>query len=159
MALNFVIGDATNPIGPGTKIIAHICNNQGGWGRGFVLAISKKWKQPEIHYKNMFNKDLGSVGLVEVNEEIFVANMIAQAGYMSITNKKPVQYDYLALCLNKVREFATALQASVHMPRIGCGLGGGEWVVVESIVKKTLSDNNVQVFVYDLSEKERNKFI
>lgn len=30
-------GDATRrPVGPGPKIIAHICNDVGGWGRGFV---------------------------------------------------------------------------------------------------------------------------
>ena len=28
-----------------TRILLHICNNRGGWGAGFVLALSKKWKQ------------------------------------------------------------------------------------------------------------------
>lgn len=42
VGIHYVTGDATEPIGEGEKIIAHICNDQGGWGAGFVLALSKK---------------------------------------------------------------------------------------------------------------------
>ena len=38
-ALRIIKGDATAPQGSGTKIIAHVCNDQGGWGKGFVLAV------------------------------------------------------------------------------------------------------------------------
>jgi O-acetyl-ADP-ribose deacetylase (regulator of RNase III) len=46
-AINYIKGDATAPISKGEKIICHICNDIGGWGKGFVLAISKRWKEPE----------------------------------------------------------------------------------------------------------------
>jgi hypothetical protein len=49
--LKYVIGDATSPQGTGNKIIVHICNDIGGWGLGFVLALSKRWKAPEIQYR------------------------------------------------------------------------------------------------------------
>ncbi|WP_253732040.1 hypothetical protein [Listeria monocytogenes] len=42
--ITYLKGDATNPMAKGNKIIAHICNDVGGWGKGFVLAISRKWK-------------------------------------------------------------------------------------------------------------------
>jgi hypothetical protein len=45
--LRLVTGDATTPTGEGNKIIAHICNDIGGWGKGFVVAISL-WV-PKIH--------------------------------------------------------------------------------------------------------------
>ena len=48
--INYVIGDATAPQGEGNKIICHICNDVGGWGAGFVMALSKKWKQPVEEY-------------------------------------------------------------------------------------------------------------
>ena len=41
ISINYLKGDATEP----TKkpaIICHVCNDIGGWGRGFVLALSKK---------------------------------------------------------------------------------------------------------------------
>ena len=34
------------------------------------------------------------------------------------------------------------------MPRIGCGLAGGKWAVVEPIIQRALED--IPVFVYDL---------
>ena len=51
MSLNFIIGDATQPVGEGTKIIVHVCNDIGGWGRGFVVALSKRWPEPERRYR------------------------------------------------------------------------------------------------------------
>ena len=32
------------------KIIVHICNDNGKWGSGFVLAISKRWIKPKDEY-------------------------------------------------------------------------------------------------------------
>ena len=34
----YVRGDATVPSVKGVKVIAHVCNDIGGWGKGFVLA-------------------------------------------------------------------------------------------------------------------------
>jgi hypothetical protein len=31
--------------------IAHVCNDRGGWGKGFVMAISQRWPQPEMEYR------------------------------------------------------------------------------------------------------------
>src|ERR1700722_6016752 len=44
-------GDATSPQARGVKIIAHICNDLGNWGKGFVLAISARWPEPEKAYQ------------------------------------------------------------------------------------------------------------
>lgn len=52
--ITYLKGDATNPMGKGNKIIAHICNDVGGWGKGFVLAISRKWKEPEKAYRKWY---------------------------------------------------------------------------------------------------------
>lgn len=40
--ITYLKGDATNPQSEENKIIAHICNDIGGWGKGFVVAISKR---------------------------------------------------------------------------------------------------------------------
>jgi len=72
-----------------------------------------------------------------------VCNMIAQHGIG--TGKRRVDYNALHLCLCKLN---TCLPpgASVHMPRIGCGLAGGLWSEVEKIIKQTIT---APVFVYD----------
>ena len=49
-------GDATAPVASGAKIICHVCNDIGGWGKGFVLAISKRWPEPEAHYRAWYKQ-------------------------------------------------------------------------------------------------------
>ena len=34
MEILYIKGDATAPIGSGVKVITHICNDIGGWGKG-----------------------------------------------------------------------------------------------------------------------------
>lgn len=150
--INYVIGDATEPISNGPKIIAHVVNDVGAWGRGFVLSISKKWPHVELTYRRMGRNGtprLGETRLIEVEPGLLVANMVAQRGLISKSNPTPIQYDALADCLGAVASLAH--KHSVHMPRIGCGLGGSDWSKVEPIVAREL--HGVDVFVYDLPVK------
>ncbi len=52
--IQYIKGDATKPISDGNKIIVHICNDIGGWGKGFVMAITKRWTEPENKYRGWF---------------------------------------------------------------------------------------------------------
>jgi O-acetyl-ADP-ribose deacetylase (regulator of RNase III) len=150
MTVNYLIGDATQPQGEGVKFICHISNDLGGWGAGFVIALSNRWPQPEQEYRKLKPQELilGNVQLVQVTTDIYVINMIAQSGFMSYNNLVPVKYDALKECLDKVRTFALLFKATVHMPRIGAGLGGGDWNTIEKIIQTSLFD--VDTFVYDL---------
>src|SRR5205823_6841477 len=49
--ITYLKGDATCPQAKGVKIICHVCNDIGGWGKGFVLALSKRWSEPEAAYR------------------------------------------------------------------------------------------------------------
>src|ERR1700719_3262144 len=51
MGINYVEGDATLPIGNGRKVIAHVCNDGGAWGAGFVMALSARDGGPEKAYR------------------------------------------------------------------------------------------------------------
>lgn len=149
----YICGDATEPNGCGNcnKIIAHVCNNKGGWGKGFVLALSKKWEKPEKNYRKLaktHDLQLGTVQFVKVENQIIVANMIAQNGFKSQFNPTPLSYAALKKCLQAVSETAQRVNATVHMPKIGCGLGGGDWDAVEQMINYTLCDKGVDVYVY-----------
>lgn len=140
-------GDATEPVGDGKKIIAHICNDKGAWGAGFVMAISKKWKQPEITYRHFKdNYYLGTVDYIKVEDDLWVANMIAQHNTGRDENGDiPLRYSALVDCLRNLNEMAEHLNASVHMPKIGSGLSGGNWEVIEQIIRETL-DCEVNIY-------------
>ena len=155
MRINHLKGDATAPSVKGNKIIAHICNDLGGWGKGFVMEISKRWSEPETQYrdwhKNRNKNDfaLGSVQFVQVEKYITVANMIGQRGIKTGSKGVPVRYEAVRDCLNTVVEKALEINASVHMPRIGCGLAGGKWEAVEPVIMEMLINKGIVVYVYD----------
>ncbi|PQJ79025.1 macro domain-containing protein [Polaribacter porphyrae] len=153
--ITYLEGDATTPKTKGNKIIVHICNDVGGWGKGFVLAISNKWKAPEKSYrewyKNRLQNDfsLGAIQIVKVDEDVFIGNMIAQQGLKSKNNIAPIRYEAVKECLRKIAVQANNLEASIHMPRIGCGLAGGKWEEIEFIISEILLNEKLDVFVYD----------
>lgn len=148
--IQYVTGDATAPIGSGPKIIAHITNNSGGWGRGFVRAVSRKWQVAEAFYRGKRLHQLGDCDLIDVEPGIWVANLCAQDGYASSECPVAVSYKALGTCLDALCPEALEIGATVHCPRIGCGLGGGRWETVSALLTQRLCANGVPVVVYDL---------
>lgn len=153
--IRFVYGDATRPEGAGVKIIAHVCNDIGAWGKGFVLALSRRWDEPEAAYRSWCATNaeagfgLGAVQFVQVEPSVWVANMVAQHGIKQSNSGPPIRYAAVARCLQLLAAKSEELGASVHMPRIGCGLAGGEWSKVEPLVDEQLCARGIPVSVYD----------
>ncbi|MGW3247085.1 macro domain-containing protein [Streptomyces sp. NPDC001070] len=154
-AITYVRGDASAPQGKGVKLIVHVCNDLGGWGRGFVLAISRRWPEPEAAYRRWHRErakndfDLGAVQFVQVAERVWVANLVGQRGIRTGSKGAPVRYDAIGTGLAAVAGKAAELGASVHMPRIGCGLAGGRWERVAPLIEEQLVRKGIAVTVYD----------
>lgn len=155
--IDYLVGDATRPQGAGNKIIAHICNDIGAWGRGFVLVLSKTSPLPERSFREWYTGReqndfaLGAVQFVSISSETVVANMIGQHGIRRQGGMPPIRYEAVETALKTVGEKAILTQSSVHLPRIGCGLAGGEWSRIEPLIEKQICDKGVTVFVYDLA--------
>lgn len=151
--INYLKGNAVYPertIKEGNKIICQVCNDIGAWGAGFVLAISGRWAKPEQEYREWAKNQLtlGEVQFSTVETDIQVANMIGQHN-VGLKNGIPLRYEAVRKALLKVTKHALQTNASVHMPRIGCGLAGGEWEEIEKIINDTLCKYDIQVYVYD----------
>ncbi|MFE0380402.1 macro domain-containing protein [Streptomyces inhibens] len=153
--ISYVKGDATAPQGKGVKVIAHICNDLGGWGKGFVLALSRRWPEPEAAYRRWHRErarngfGLGAAQFVQVGERLWVANVVGQRGMGTGSKGVPVRYEAIDAGLGRVAARAAELGASVHMPRIGCGLAGGKWSRVEPLITERLTRHGIPVAVYD----------
>lgn len=156
--IRYLKGDATSPHAAGNKVIVHVCNDIGAWGAGFVLAVSARWPQPEAEYRKWHacrahnDFELGSVQLVQVEKYVWVANLIGQRGIGTGSNGPPIRYKAVDAGLAQVGDNALPLTASVHMPRIGCGLAGGKWDQIEPLIEKNLSARDIAVTVYDLEK-------
>jgi O-acetyl-ADP-ribose deacetylase (regulator of RNase III) len=142
-------GDATNPFAR-PCLLAHVCNDAGKWGKGFVLAVGKRYPEARTAYLAGMPHHLSTVQFVPTASGVVVANMIAQHGIRTKAGVPPIRYDALETCLRLVGEYASHHQLSVHMPRIGAGLAGGEWTRIEPRILQILCEHHgLAVTVYD----------
>lgn len=179
--LNYLVGNALAPIEAET-IIAQGNNSIGAWGAGFVLAVDKLSPVPRSMYTDWAKNGwfltndaacrpalkgkkrvpfmLGEIQLVKVEEapnRKYIANMITQKGCGNFDHLIPLRYDSVRECFYRLAIAANTLGIlSVSMPRIGCGLAGGEWECVEELINDELIENGVNVDVYDLPPRQPN---
>lgn len=153
ISIKYVDGDATEPIGNGKQLIIHCCNDEGKWGKGFVLAITKKWPKVEGEYRKWYkvgkNFKLGHIQGVRVTENIAIVNMIGQRGVGIKDGVPPVRYGAIRICLQKVADLAIKYKASIHAPKFGSDLAGGKWDEIEKIINEELCAKDINVTIYN----------
>ena len=136
-------------------VIAHGVNCQGVMGSGVAKAIREKY--PDVYrkyqkdvesWKEGFGATFGQLGRVQfigVSQKLVVANCFTQDFFGTL--KRHVDYEAVAKCfyeLNKRRDW----YGQLNIPKIGAGLGGGDWSVIESIIK---SEYKADVIVWELA--------
>lgn len=154
--LEYVYGSATEPRGEGPHLIVQVVNDKTpNWGGGgFASAIRRTWPEVQDDFRDWAEHTpgsyrLGAVRISRVDERTSVASVVAQHGY-GPSAKPRIRYAALRSGLAIVARTALEQDASVHMPRIGTGQAGGQWAIVQDLVKEALSDAGVPVTVYDL---------
>lgn len=156
-----IFGDATQPEREdfdGRIIIPHVVNDVGRWGSGFVMALSKRCRNPEEEYRSWCEGGatwdegrpfiLGQVQLAPYmgrDSKMFVANMIAQRAIYNynFTNNKgytaqlpPLRYGALEECMYRVGIEAQRCKTQIHCPKFGAGLAGGDWSRIYDMIQK-----------------------
>ena len=89
---------------------------------------------------------LGEAQFVQVAPDLWVANMLAQHAYRTPDNPVPLRYNALEHTLSTVAQFAVEHEATVHMPRIGAGLAGGNWDRIASLIEQCLAEQEVTIY-------------
>lgn len=132
-------------------IIAHGCNAQGVMGSGVAKGIREKFPTAYKHYKYKYDEHgyglhLGDVHVIPITEKhLYVANMITQEVYGTSGNRY-VSYDAVDECFDNL--FArNRYKYPVNIPKIGAGLGGGDWSVIESIIEANMQKHKDQVVI------------
>lgn len=158
--IEWLIGDATSPQVDGKAVIAHIVNDKTpNWGRGFGLALAKRWPQAREEFRRWTLSDknnlrLGRTHATKLTDKLYAFQMVAQRGYKP--GPRPlIRYQHLDSCLGHLATFAAGRSASVHMPLIGTGYAGGRWSVIEEIIRERLTKLGVPVTVYGLPGQVR----
>jgi hypothetical protein len=155
-SIRYVRGDATVPRGDGPKIIVQVVNDATpNWGGGgFASSLRSRIPQIQADFKDWWENHpsgkprLGETRVVHGDGDLWSASIIAQRGYGPSTSPR-IRYSALQSGLEYVMRFASERDATVHMPRIGCGQAGGSWHVVEGLIRETLAIAGVHTVVYD----------
>mgnify|MGYP006269160713 CR=1 FL=1 len=151
MPISYVVGDATEPVGAGPHAIIHINNNLGTWGGGFVLAVSDKWPEAREAYIHDHSLELGDIQIVPTSDSTLIVNMVAQDRFPIEEKPDAVDYDALADCLWQIAHRIDP-EYTIHAPRIGTGIAGGDWNKIEAILNEELKA--FDVFIYDLPDSK-----
>jgi hypothetical protein len=153
--LKEIRGDALTPHESGVRLLAHVVNDQArSWGKGFGKQIASKYPEVARRFREQMEKErlpLGTLFTTEVEEGLTIVQLIAQRGYGEPL-KLRLRYGALQTCLRKLRALAIDQSASVHMPPIGVGYGGGAWGLIRELIEQELCRHGISVTVYKLEE-------
>lgn len=139
-------------------IIAHGVNCQGVMGAGVAKAIATKWpkvKECYMDYFLEFNAGLDGenfLGQIENTQtrpgDKVVVNCFTQQ-YYGPGDKLYLSYDALLKCMKHLKSLCAYYGVNeVAMPKIGCGLAGGDWNIVKAILESVFPQNfTVKVYV------------
>jgi len=156
------------------EVITHGCNCQNVMGAGVAVAMKQnfgcdKFSMEDSAYKGDINKlgtidwqikniilqkpiKLGNLNLLAPDfggQDLIVINSYTQYRYgfnHPDGQRKPVDYEAITLCMRKINH--TFKGKSLGLPKIGCGLAGGDWDIVQRIFIQELKDMDVTVVEY-----------
>jgi Zn-dependent peptidase ImmA (M78 family)/O-acetyl-ADP-ribose deacetylase (regulator of RNase III) len=156
-AITYLKGDALAPRGDSPAIIAQVVNDRTpNWGGGFAYEVRKRFPGVQDAFRDWARMrraefQLGGGYLAEARADLWIYSMVAQEGYGPSPQPR-LRYGALQMCLTRLSDLAKERGASLHIPRIGAGQAGGDWHIIEELIKQELCERGVSVTVYDLAE-------
>lgn len=138
------------------KLIAHGCNAKGVMGSGVAGAIRKKYPGAYEVYRERFKTHgllLGScVRFRSLVDNKIIYNLITQENFGNVAEIRYVSYDAIERCFSSldftIRNVKNMEGHGLAIPKIGAGLGGGNWNIIETIINETTP--SVDIVVYEL---------
>lgn len=129
-------------------IIVHGCNAQGVMGSGVALAIKNKYPEAYIAYLEN-TKFLGSCSKEWVTDDVLLINGITQQ-YYGKDGKRYVNYAAICEVFKEAIMQARVYSYSLNFPKIGAGLGGGDWNIIEQLINDCDPHNEVKKICWEL---------
>lgn len=142
-----------------TDIIAHQVNCLGVWGAGVARQMKARYPLAYEKYVDFVKGTLG-IFLLGNSQKVSIAessvkpntivNIFGQYDYGH--NKRYTDYTAIERGLERLHDYAKMTNKTVAIPyKIGCGLGGGQWEKVKSLIEKYFSDD-VVIKIYQLED-------
>lgn len=163
------VGDLLKNVEKG--FIIHGCNAQGRMGSGIALAIRKRWPEVYTEYERQYRKghdhhlngkhlnelEMGSNIVVKVSPELVVINAITQRHYRghpeAISDSQQfVDYTAIAKCFYdviRIKKEYSYITPILHFPKIGAGLGNGNWETIKRLIEFNLRSMNKNLWILE----------
>jgi O-acetyl-ADP-ribose deacetylase (regulator of RNase III) len=150
-ALKVVHGDLLRlALGGAFDVIVHGCNCQHTMGKGIALAIKQQF--PEAYLADCATpkggSKMGSISTAEITRG--ATRFVVVNAYTQLHWRGPeASVDYVALrqAMRKVKRAYTG--AKVGYPRIGAGLGRGDWDRIAEIISEELAGEDHTLVEFD----------
>ena len=164
------------------QYICHQVNCQGKMNSGIAKSIREKWPIVYENYMAKYNEAqriaaedygcyenvpdagdllLGTIQFVplydDYNKDIKhqqVINIFGQYGY-GYDGKRYTSYDAFWECLNRIAQMCPKGSKIGFPYRIGCGLGGANWPVIETMIYMVLG-KDFDVYIYCLEDEKHD---
>ena len=151
--MNKIIYRKGNLLDTDCMLIAHGCNAQGVMGSGVAKAIRAKYPDAYNEYKKRYDNqglNLGDIIPVVIyqHHNKIIINCITQEFYGRDSDKIYVNYTAIEQCMRKINNYYSIGVDCIALPKIGAGLGGGDWNAISDIIERELT--NIQPIVYEL---------
>jgi len=132
-------------------IICHGVNRQRVMGSGVALAILKRYPLVRETYMNTHPMpDLGQSHGIEVCDNLWIVNCYTQEFYGRDSNVVYASIDAIRESITRVASIAISNLglSTIHMPFIGCGLGGLNYDAdVKLVLEDIESDTGINIII------------
>lgn len=151
MIIEYIKGNILDA--PQTRIL-HGVNCQNAMGSGVAKVLFEKYPKIKTSYHNHCNnvfihggtsKDLLGTYKPVICDDKVIFNAFTQE-YYGYDGQKYVSYDAIYEVFNKL---SYKLKTDLAIPKIGCGLAGGNWDIVSKIIDDATGDR-LNIYVYHL---------
>jgi len=150
MITKYIKGDITETE---LKYIAHGVNCQNVMESGVAKALFTKWPKVKEKYHKYCNEMTELLGSAEQvwTEKKCIYNLFTQFDYGNSykNGKRYVNYAAIVECFQHVKDDLCGVGNILAIPKIGCGLAGGDWNIVEQLINDTVGDD-LEIWVYEL---------
>lgn len=125
-------------------VIVHGCNCLGIMGAGIAKQIAERWPEVEATDKNTIWRAPGGMSSQIVQRK--GATFVVVNGYTQMNPGPCADYKSIREVFAAVKEAVSGKR--IGYPKIGAGIGGGDWGVISKIIDEELNGENHTLVEY-----------
>lgn len=138
------------------QALVNTVNTEGVMGKGIALQFKKAFPHNfKMYQEACKNRSIGIGKLLAIRDESLLGGKKIVINFPTKTTwRKPSEYSYIEEGLKDLISIIDQQNiSSIAIPPLGAGQGGLNWEKVKSILKDRLSNVDVDIFIYEPTDK------